>query len=45
MSNIITTILTLIAAAIILSFAPKKDYSHVPKEYRNLVHFAESAGY
>ena len=26
------------------SFMPKKDYSHIPKEYRHLVRFAESAG-
>lgn len=47
MHNAILTILFLIVAFTIMAFVPKqkKDYSHVPKEHRHLVHFAESAGY
>lgn len=38
-------ILVLFLMMMVLSqFVPKRDYSHVPKQYRNLVHFAESGG-
>lgn len=47
MHNAIMTVLFLIVSFTIMSFVPKtkRDYSHVPKEYKHLVHFAESAGY
>lgn len=44
MQQFLFLVFFLILAAVINSFAPKRDYSHVPQEYRHLVKFAESAG-
>lgn len=46
MQNVVMTVLFLIVALAVMAFVPKqkKDYSHVPKEYKHLVHFAEGAG-
>lgn len=45
MAKIIFIALMLGFMALVNSYLPKKDYSHVPKEYHHLVHFAEGAGY
>lgn len=39
-------VVILVVAFVLMGlFGQKRDYSHVDPKYRNLVHFAEGAGY